>query len=248
MFNKIYLPLYNAFLKKSRSPSPMRTFSLEGRFPIGGPSNHSAAAVLADGTERGSKASLASVVSGGSPRDFSSPKKRNSTFSGVVSLAGDGNVPDSPIGSIRSDSSRSPRRRVPVILAANDIHSVLGRFHLRLKYDGSKEELLVHLVEGKRLFQVSLVWHYVPLPVLAKRKRVLTKYLYTSPYSTRSNSGWRYRIPRSLRKDVPGAGWGAANTTDGCASYRNASVLWPAAFLPAETSQSRQEQLCAAGS
>ncbi|XP_040168015.1 synaptotagmin-7 isoform X1 [Anopheles arabiensis] len=141
----------NLILRKSRSPSPMRTFSLEGRFPIGGPSNHSAAAVLADGTERGSKASLASVVSGGSPRDFSSPKKRNSTFSGVVSLAGDGNVPDSPIGSIRSDSSRSPRRRVPVILAANDIHSVLGRFHLRLKYDGSKEELLVHLVEAQDL-------------------------------------------------------------------------------------------------
>uniref|UniRef100_A0A182K347 C2 domain-containing protein n=1 Tax=Anopheles christyi TaxID=43041 RepID=A0A182K347_9DIPT len=128
----------------------MRTFSLEGRFPIGGASNPNAA-VLTDGTERGSKASLTSVVSGGSPREFNSPKKRNSTFSGVVSLAGDGNAPDSPIGSIRSDSSRSPRRRVPVILAANDIHSVLGRFHLRLKYDGSKEELLVHLVEAQDL-------------------------------------------------------------------------------------------------
>uniref|UniRef100_A0A182PBV8 C2 domain-containing protein n=1 Tax=Anopheles epiroticus TaxID=199890 RepID=A0A182PBV8_9DIPT len=140
----------NLILRKSRSPSPMRTFSLEGRFPIGGANNPGAAA-LVDGTERGSKVSLSSVVSGGSPRDFSSPKKRNSTFSGVVSLTGDGNTPDSPIGSIRSDSSRSPRRRVPVILAANDIHSVLGRFHLRLKYDGSKEELLVHLVEAQDL-------------------------------------------------------------------------------------------------
>uniref|UniRef100_A0A182Q559 C2 domain-containing protein n=1 Tax=Anopheles farauti TaxID=69004 RepID=A0A182Q559_9DIPT len=131
--------------QKSRSPSPMRTFSLEGRFPIGSGSNP------ADGPERGSKASLASVMSSASPREFNSPKKRNSTFSGVVSLAGDGGAPDSPIGSIRSDSSRSPRRRVPVILAANDIHSVLGRFHLRLKYDGGKEELLVHLVEAQDL-------------------------------------------------------------------------------------------------
>ncbi|XP_035892554.1 synaptotagmin-10 isoform X2 [Anopheles stephensi] len=136
---------------KSRSPSPMRTFSLEGRFPIGTGSNAGAVGP-ADGTERGSKASLTSVVSsGGGPREFNSPKKRNSTFSGVMSLVGDGNAPDSPIGSIRSDSSRSPRRRVPVILAANDIHSVLGRFHLRLKYDGSKEELLVHLVEAQDL-------------------------------------------------------------------------------------------------
>ncbi|XP_052902055.1 synaptotagmin-12 [Anopheles moucheti] len=140
----------NLILRKSRSPSPMRTFSLEGRFPIGAGSN-SGAVGPADGTERGSKASLASVVSSGGPREFSSPKKRNSTFSGVVSLAGDANAPDSPIGSIRSDSSRSPRRRVPVILAANDIHSVLGRFHLRLKYDGGKEELLVHLVEAQDL-------------------------------------------------------------------------------------------------
>uniref|UniRef100_A0A182YA98 C2 domain-containing protein n=1 Tax=Anopheles stephensi TaxID=30069 RepID=A0A182YA98_ANOST len=132
---------------KSRSPSPMRTFSLEGRFPIGTGSNAGAVGP-ADGTERGSKASLTSVVSSGGPREYNSPKKRNSTFSGVMSLVGDGNAPDSPIGSIRSDSSRSPRRRVPVILAANDIHSVLGRFHLRLKYDGGKEELLVHLVEG----------------------------------------------------------------------------------------------------
>ncbi|XP_049298664.1 synaptotagmin-B [Anopheles funestus] len=140
----------NLILRKSRSPSPMRTFSLEGRFPIGA-TNNAGAVGLTDGMERGSKASLASVVSSGVPREFNSPKKRNSTFSGVVSLAGDANAPDSPIGSIRSDSSRSPRRRVPVILAANDIHSVLGRFHLRLKYDGGKEELLVHLVEAQDL-------------------------------------------------------------------------------------------------
>uniref|UniRef100_A0A4Y0BHR8 C2 domain-containing protein n=1 Tax=Anopheles funestus TaxID=62324 RepID=A0A4Y0BHR8_ANOFN len=140
----------NLILRKSRSPSPMRTFSLEGRFPIGA-ANNAGAVGLTDGMERGSKASLASVVSSGVPREFNSPKKRNSTFSGVVSLAGDANAPDSPIGSIRSDSSRSPRRRVPVILAANDIHSVLGRFHLRLKYDGGKEELLVHLVEAQDL-------------------------------------------------------------------------------------------------
>uniref|UniRef100_A0A182MK22 C2 domain-containing protein n=1 Tax=Anopheles culicifacies TaxID=139723 RepID=A0A182MK22_9DIPT len=139
---------------KSRSPSPMRTFSLEGRFPIGTGSGAGAVGP-ADGMERGSKASLASIVSSGGPREFSSPKKRNSTFSGVVSLAGDTKAPDSPIGSIRSDSSRSPRRRVPVILAANDIHSVLGRFHLRLKYDGGKEELLVHLVEAQDLTPVG---------------------------------------------------------------------------------------------
>ncbi|KFB46502.1 hypothetical protein ZHAS_00014492 [Anopheles sinensis] len=136
----------NLILRKtSRSPSPMRTFSLEGRFPIG-----SGAGGPGEGTERGSKASLASVVSV-NPRDINSPKKRNSTFSGV-SMSSESGVPDSPIGSIRSsDSTRSPRRRVPVILAANDIHSVLGRFHLRLKYDGAKEELMVHLVEAHDL-------------------------------------------------------------------------------------------------
>ncbi|XP_058116530.1 synaptotagmin-5 [Anopheles ziemanni] len=136
----------NLILRKtSRSPSPMRTFSLEGRFPIG-----SGSGGPGEGTERGSKVSLASVVSV-NPRDINSPKKRNSTFSGV-SMSSESGVPDSPIGSIRSsDSTRSPRRRVPVILAANDIHSVLGRFHLRLKYDGAKEELMVHLVEAHDL-------------------------------------------------------------------------------------------------
>ncbi|XP_053675060.1 synaptotagmin-B [Anopheles nili] len=139
----------NIILRKSRSPSPMRTFSLEGRFPVGSGSN-------ADGVlERGSKASLASIVSGASARDVHSPKKRNSTFSGVMPLGGENSAPDSPIGSIRSDSGRSPRRRVPVILAANDIHKVLGRFHLRLRYDGAKEELLVHLVEAQDLTPIG---------------------------------------------------------------------------------------------
>ncbi|XP_050092212.1 synaptotagmin-11 isoform X1 [Anopheles aquasalis] len=146
----------NLILRKSRSPSPMRTFSLEGRLPLIG-SGSGISPLARDGANErsGSKASLASVISV-NPRDISSPKKRNSTFSGVVSLSGESYVPDSPIGSIRSGSdssagSRSPRRRVPVILAANDIHSVVGRFHLRLKYDGSKEELLVHLIEGQDL-------------------------------------------------------------------------------------------------
>uniref|UniRef100_A0A182INQ6 C2 domain-containing protein n=1 Tax=Anopheles atroparvus TaxID=41427 RepID=A0A182INQ6_ANOAO len=125
--------------KSSRSPSPMRTFSLEGRFPIG--------TGAGEGAERGSKVSLTSVVSV-NPRDINSPKKTM----GRASLSSESGAPDSPIGSIRSsDSTRSPRRRVPVILAANDIHSVLGRFHLRLKYDGAKEELMVHLVEAHDL-------------------------------------------------------------------------------------------------
>ncbi|XP_058053312.1 synaptotagmin-8 [Anopheles bellator] len=134
----------NLIMRKSRSPSPMRTFSLEGRFPIGSASGFGADVGAA---ERGSKGSLASVISV-NPRDINSPRKRNSTFSGAGELC----APDSPIGSIRSDSSRgSPRKRVPVILAANDIHSVMGRFHLRLKYEGGKEELLVHLVEAQDL-------------------------------------------------------------------------------------------------
>lgn len=119
----------------------MRTYSLEGKLPSG-----------QDGDVRSPKApqgSMTSVVSV-SPRDIISSKKRNSTVStATLPRPGEFVAPDSPSGSIRSDSSRSPRRRVPIIMAANDINTVLGRFHLRLKYDGSKEELLVHLVEGE---------------------------------------------------------------------------------------------------
>lgn len=100
---------------------------------------------------------MTSVVSV-SPRDIISSKKRNSTVStATLPRPGEFVAPDSPSGSIRSDSSRSPRRRVPIIMAANDINTVLGRFHLRLKYDGSKEELLVHLVEGEYQSVVNAV-------------------------------------------------------------------------------------------
>ncbi|XP_055593204.1 synaptotagmin-5 isoform X2 [Uranotaenia lowii] len=132
---------------KSRSPNRMRTYSLEGRLPLGFDS---------DGRfSKPSQGSLTSVISV-NPRDIASPKKRLSTVSSsTLPRHGDMAVPDSPSGSIRSDSIRSPRRRVPVIMAANDIHTVLGRFHLRLKYDGNKEELFVHLIEGQDLISPS---------------------------------------------------------------------------------------------
>ncbi|KAL1376540.1 hypothetical protein pipiens_004357 [Culex pipiens pipiens] len=131
---------------KSHSPGRLRTFSLEGRLPL---------AYEPDGRV-GSKESVTSVFSV-NPRDINSPKKRNSTVSCATlpRHAEIASVPDSPSGSIRSDSTRSPRRRVPIIMAANDINTVLGRFHLRLQYDGAKEELMVHLVEAQELISLS---------------------------------------------------------------------------------------------
>lgn len=112
------------FLQKTGSPKRMRTYSLEGRLPLG--------------YDRESRMSSTISVN---PRDISSPKKRNSTVScATLPRSSDFRTPDSPGG--------SPRRRVPIIMAANDINTVLGRFHLRLKYDGTKEELFIHLVEG----------------------------------------------------------------------------------------------------
>ncbi|XP_038112293.1 synaptotagmin-12 isoform X1 [Culex quinquefasciatus] len=136
----------NFIIQKSHSPGRLRTFSLEGRLPL---------AYEPDGRV-GSKESVTSVFSV-NPRDINSPKKRNSTVSCATlpRHAEIASVPDSPSGSIRSDSTRSPRRRVPIIMAANDINTVLGRFHLRLQYDGVKEELMVHLVEAQELISLS---------------------------------------------------------------------------------------------
>ncbi|XP_055624902.1 synaptotagmin-5 [Toxorhynchites rutilus septentrionalis] len=125
----------NFVIQKSGSPKRMRTYSLEGRLPLG--------------YDRESRMSSAISVS---PRDINSPKKRNSTVScSTLPRSSDSRAIESPGGSPRSDNTRSPRRRVPIIMTANDINTVLGRFHLRLKYDGSKEELFVHLVEAQEL-------------------------------------------------------------------------------------------------
>ncbi|XP_058459883.1 synaptotagmin-5 isoform X2 [Malaya genurostris] len=126
----------NVIIQKSRSPNRMRTYSLEGRLPLCYESD--------------------TYAYSGNPRLTGSPKKRNSTISNAsLPRLGDFATPDSPGGSIKSDSSRSPRKRVPVILAANDIDAVLGRFHLRLKYDGDREELMVHLIEAQELMSLS---------------------------------------------------------------------------------------------
>lgn len=118
----------------------MRTYSLEGKLPLGQDYDS-----RSQKTSQGSTTSVVSV----NPRDINVSKKRISTVSSaILPRSGEFIAPDSPSGSIRSDSSRSPRRRVPIIMAANDITTVMGRFHLRLKYDGNQEELLVHLVEG----------------------------------------------------------------------------------------------------
>ncbi|XP_065086331.1 synaptotagmin-4 [Ochlerotatus camptorhynchus] len=133
----------NFVIQKSRSPNRMRTYSLEGKLPLGQD--------YESRSPKASQGSLTSVVSV-NPRDINVSKKRNSTVSSAtLPRPGEFITPDSPSGSIRSDSSRSPRRRVPIIMAANDINTVMGRFNLRLKYDGNQEELLVHLVEAQEL-------------------------------------------------------------------------------------------------
>ncbi|XP_021707737.1 synaptotagmin-6 isoform X2 [Aedes aegypti] len=138
----------NFVMQKSRSPNRMRTYSLEGKLPSGPDSDNR--------SPKAPQGSMTSVVSV-NPRDIMSSKKRNSTVSSATlpRQVCEFVAPDSPSGSIRSDSSRSPRRRVPIIMAANDINTVLGRFHLRLKYDGGKEELLIHLVEAQDLSSSS---------------------------------------------------------------------------------------------
>ncbi|XP_053688647.1 synaptotagmin-12 [Sabethes cyaneus] len=138
----------NFVIQKSRSPNRMRTLSLEGKLPL----YQSESDVVRSKVPRGSVSSVSSI----SAKAVNSPKKRLSTVSNTtLPRAADFVAPDSPCGSIRSDSSRSPRRRVPVIMAANDINAVLGRFHLRLKYDGDREELLIHLIEAQELIPLS---------------------------------------------------------------------------------------------
>ncbi|XP_055533648.1 synaptotagmin-12 isoform X2 [Wyeomyia smithii] len=138
----------NYVMQKSRSPNRMRTFSLEGKLPL----YQSECDVVRSKVPRGSVTSVSSV----SAKAVNSPKKRLSTVSNAtLPRSGDYVAPDSPCGSIKSDSSRFPRRRVPVIMAANDINSVLGRFHLRLKYDGDREDLMVHLIEAQELASLS---------------------------------------------------------------------------------------------
>lgn len=129
----------------------MRTYSLEGKLPSGQDSNF-----RSPKAPQGSMSSVMSV----NYREIVSSKKRNSTVSAAtLPRPGEFVAPDSPSGSIRSENSRSPRRRVPIIMAANDIHTVLGRFHFRLKFDGTKEELLVHLVEG-----ITVLCHFKNIP------------------------------------------------------------------------------------
>ncbi|XP_062553850.1 synaptotagmin-6 isoform X1 [Armigeres subalbatus] len=137
----------NFIIQKSRSPKRMRTYSLEGKLPSGQDSNFR--------SPKAPQESMSSVMSV-NYREIVSSKKRNSTVSAAtLPRPGEFVAPDSPSGSIRSENSRSPRRRVPIIMAANDIHTVLGRFHFRLKFDGTKEELLVHLVEAQDLSSSS---------------------------------------------------------------------------------------------
>ncbi|XP_058833027.1 synaptotagmin-5 [Topomyia yanbarensis] len=127
----------NFVIQKSRSPNRMSTYSLEGHPPS---------------YYEGGK----NLASGGKPRLTGSLKKRQSTaYNASMPRPGYLIASDSPISSIKSDSNRSQRRQVPVIMAAHDINTVLGRFHFKLKYAVDREELLVHLVEAQELMPLS---------------------------------------------------------------------------------------------
>lgn len=55
--------------------------------------------------------------------------------------------PASPLGAIQPDLYT--RQEGPICITASDSNQILGRLHLRIKYDYHLFDLTVHLIEGK---------------------------------------------------------------------------------------------------
>uniref|UniRef100_A0A6P4EC02 Uncharacterized protein LOC108038534 n=1 Tax=Drosophila rhopaloa TaxID=1041015 RepID=A0A6P4EC02_DRORH len=139
----------------ARSPSPMRTISLDAR--CGSPAHsvdpgdlrtpspsQSSLASLAGGSGMGGGGSGKGVgVAGG--RCLSPLLIPPRSQPGVDPAMG----PASPLGALQPDLYRLPDG--PVYLTAPESSHAVGRLHLRVKYDYHLFDLTVHLIEGMHL-------------------------------------------------------------------------------------------------
>ncbi|XP_037821747.1 synaptotagmin-C [Lucilia sericata] len=176
----------------SRTPSPMRTISLDAR------SASQVAAEVADlrtsSPSQNSLASLSSVSNAPlSPHSPHSSKHGNRCISPLlIPPRIQPNVdptmgPASPLGAIQPDLYRGPDG--PIYLNAPENSPALGRLHLRVKYDYHLFDLTVHLIEAHNLCPIEEGGFrdpYVRLllePEVDKRKRqTLIHRGETNPY------------------------------------------------------------------
>lgn len=150
----------------ARSPSPMRTISLDAR--CGSPASTDVSDLRTPSPSQSSLASLA-----GSNAIVSAPNMimGGPTGSAICKVVGVGVAggrclspllipprpqpgvdptvgPASPLGALQPDLYRMPDG--PVYLTAPGTSHAVGRLHLRVKYDYHLFDLTVHLIEGKQ--------------------------------------------------------------------------------------------------
>ncbi|XP_066590350.1 synaptotagmin-5 isoform X2 [Prorops nasuta] len=143
--------------RSSRSPSPGRAASLDARCA----SPSSCTTSLNSGNASPSQSSLSSLATGTSsscacPSVAGASKTPSRCLSPLLippprsSISDGGPVPPaSPLGSLQPDLYQ--RRDGPIFLNARSSGRILGRLHLRLKYDFDKSDLHVHLIEAHDL-------------------------------------------------------------------------------------------------
>ncbi|XP_017841905.1 synaptotagmin-7 isoform X1 [Drosophila busckii] len=140
----------------ARSPSPMRTISLDAR--CGSPASTDVSDLRTSSPSQSSLASLAGagvgaaggkavIVSGG--RCLSPLLIPPRPQPGIDPSVG----PASPLGALQPDLYRMPDG--PVYLTAPGTSHAVGRLHLRVKYDYHLFDLTVHLIEAHNLSTIE---------------------------------------------------------------------------------------------
>ncbi|XP_036325589.1 synaptotagmin-7 isoform X2 [Rhagoletis pomonella] len=139
----------------ARSPSPMRTISLDAR--CGSPASTDVSDLR---TPSPSQSSLASIAGGSAASNISMTTAKVGrclspllipprTPAGVDPAIG----PASPLGALQPDLYRVPDG--PMYLTAPESSPALGRLHLRVKYDYHLFDLTVHLIEAHNLCPIE---------------------------------------------------------------------------------------------
>ncbi|KMY99653.1 synaptotagmin-5 isoform X1 [Drosophila simulans] len=141
----------------ARSPSPMRTISLDAR--CGSPAHsadpgdlrtpspsQSSLASLAGGSGMGGSSAGKGVAAGRCLSPLLIPPRSQP---GVDPAMG----PASPLGALQPDLYRMPDG--PVYLTAPESSHAVGRLHLRVKYDYHLFDLTVHLIEAHNLSPIE---------------------------------------------------------------------------------------------
>ncbi|KAF5285001.1 hypothetical protein FQR65_LT02313 [Abscondita terminalis] len=144
----------------SRSPSPLRTASLDIRYTSGGP-------IPIGGelrTPSPSQSSLASLTGGSASSTCNSPALASPRTTGIgrclspLLIPPRGHTPEcggpappaSPLGAIQPDLYT--RQDGPLFLGSSSRSGInMGRLHFRVKYDFDRSDLTVHLIEAHDL-------------------------------------------------------------------------------------------------